>query len=51
MRGEHQLDVLDAQSLAAQAVLERRQRGVVAGAGVDQRHRVAASSQALTDPT
>ena len=42
VRGEDELDVLDAQPLASQPGLERRQRGVVARAGVDQRERVAA---------
>ena len=36
VRGEDELDVLDAQPLASQPGLERRQRGVVARAGVEQ---------------
>ena len=39
---EHQLDVLQAQALASQAVLERGQGAVVAWTGVDQRQRVPA---------
>ena len=39
---EHQLDVLQAQALASQAVLERGQGAVVARTGVDQRQGVPA---------
>ena len=42
VRDEDELDVLDADAVAAQAGLERAERLVVARAGVDQRERVAA---------
>jgi hypothetical protein len=41
MRGQQQLEVLDPQARAAQPVLERRQGGIVARPGVDQRHGIA----------
>ena len=50
MRREQQLDVLDAQPVAAQAGLERRQRVVVARPGVDQRDRIAAQQPGVHRP-
>ena len=51
VRREHELDVLQAQALASQAVLERGQGAVVAWTGVDQRQRSPRSSHAFTEPT
>ena len=42
MRGEHELDVLEAHAFAPQAVLQRRQRRVVARPGVHERQGLAA---------
>ena len=47
---EHQLDVLDTQSLGSQAVLESRQCGRVAQAGVDQREWVAEDNPGIDRP-
>jgi hypothetical protein len=50
MGREQELDVLDAQPVQAQARLERRERGVVARPGVDQRDRDAAQQPGVHRP-
>jgi hypothetical protein len=50
MRREQQLDVLDAQPVAAQAGLERREGFVVARPGIDQRDRIPAQEPRVHRP-